>query len=90
MSTTYNEMIVRQYAFRTEYGYIKDNIFIIHRDNGLPAVECANGSEYWYVNGKRIQPPTEVSTEVPNLQMNSLKNYSSEQLLAELARRLQY
>ena len=24
-----------------------------HRDDGLPAIENANGSKYWWVNGKR-------------------------------------
>ena len=24
-----------------------------HRENDLPAIECANGSKSWYLNGKR-------------------------------------
>ena len=25
----------------------------LHREDGLPAIECADGSKQWYLNGKR-------------------------------------
>ena len=27
----------------------------LHRDNDLPAIECANGTKYWWVNGVRVK-----------------------------------
>jgi antitoxin component YwqK of YwqJK toxin-antitoxin module len=26
----------------------------LHRDNDLPAIECADGTKYWYQNGELI------------------------------------
>jgi len=53
MSNQYTEIIIRQYESYTQYGYMDDDKFIIHRDNDLPAIEWANGSKAWYVNGQR-------------------------------------
>jgi hypothetical protein len=40
----------RNFSNRIEYGYWKDDIFILHRYDG-PAVVCNNGTKQWYIHG---------------------------------------
>ena len=43
-----NGLIIDEYG--TKLYYLNDKL---HNDNG-PAIECANGDKYWYLNGEEL------------------------------------